>query len=148
MAPPSSILTNIHLKSSRPRKSCGKTGRDTSSDTVRPRGISMALDVRSRSRCFDGTQFTYQHQSAETGTTMRFAAFVPPRADQSRVPVVWYLSGLTCTEENFTVKGGAQRIAAELGLLLIAPDTSPRGWRTGRSSGLIRLRAGRRILCR
>jgi S-formylglutathione hydrolase len=87
----------------------------------------MALDVVSRSRCFDGTQFTYQHQSSETGTTMRFAAFVPPRADQSQVPVVWYLSGLTCTEENFTVKGGAQRIAAELGLLLIAPDTSPRG---------------------
>jgi S-formylglutathione hydrolase FrmB len=74
----------------------------------------MALDVVSRSRCFDGTQFTYQHQSSETGTTMRFAAFVPPRADQSQVPVVWYLSGLTCTEENFTVKGGAQRIAAEL----------------------------------
>jgi S-formylglutathione hydrolase len=87
----------------------------------------MALDVVSRSRCFDGTQFTYQHQSSETGTTMRFAGFVPPRADQSQVPVVWYLSGLTCTEENFTVKGGAQRIAAELGLLLIAPDTSPRG---------------------
>ena len=58
---------------------------------------------------------------------MRFAAFVPPRADQRQVPVVWYLSSLTCTEENFTVKGGAQRIAAELGLWLIAPDTSPRG---------------------
>jgi S-formylglutathione hydrolase len=58
---------------------------------------------------------------------MRFAAFVPPQADQGPCPVVWYLSGLTCTEENFTVKAGAQRIAAELGLLLIAPDTSPRG---------------------
>jgi S-formylglutathione hydrolase FrmB len=58
---------------------------------------------------------------------MRFAAFVPPQADHHPVPVVWYLSGLTCTEENFTVKAGAQRIAAELGLLLIAPDTSPRG---------------------
>jgi S-formylglutathione hydrolase len=58
---------------------------------------------------------------------MRFAAFIPPQADQHPVPVVWYLSGLTCTEENFTVKAGAQRIAAELGLLLIAPDTSPRG---------------------
>jgi S-formylglutathione hydrolase len=87
----------------------------------------MALDVVSRSRCFDGTQFTYQHQSSETGTMMRFAAFVPPQAHQSPFPVVWYLSGLTCTEENFTVKAGAQRIAAELGLLLIAPDTSPRG---------------------
>ena len=87
----------------------------------------MALDVVSQSRCFGGTQFTYQHQSSETGTAMRFAAFVPPRADQRPAPVVWYLSGLTCTEENFTVKAGAQRVAAELGLLLIAPDTSPRG---------------------
>jgi S-formylglutathione hydrolase len=76
---------------------------------------------------FDGTQHTYQHRSSETGTMMRFAAFVPPQARQSPVPVVWYLSGLTCTEENFTTKAGAQRIAAELGLLLIAPDTSPRG---------------------
>jgi S-formylglutathione hydrolase len=58
---------------------------------------------------------------------MRFATFVPPQADRRLVPVLWYLSGLTCTEENFTVKAGAQRIAAELGLLLIAPDTSPRG---------------------
>ena len=58
---------------------------------------------------------------------MRFAAFVPPQADRGAVPVVWYLSGLTCTEENFTVKAGAQRIAVELGLLLVAPDTSPRG---------------------
>jgi S-formylglutathione hydrolase len=87
----------------------------------------MALEIVSRSRCFGGTQLTYQHQSSETGTMMRFAAFVPPQADQGAVPVVWYLSGLTCTEENFTVKAGAQRIAAELGLLLIAPDTSPRG---------------------
>ena len=87
----------------------------------------MALDIVSQSRCFGGTQLIYQHQSTETATAMRFAAFIPPRADQRPVPVVWYLSGLTCTEENFTVKAGAQRIAAELGLLLIAPDTSPRG---------------------
>ena len=87
----------------------------------------MALDVVSQSRCFGGIQFTYQHQSSETGTPMRFAAFVPPQAHQSPFPVLWYLSGLTCTEENFTVKAGAQRVAAELGFLLIAPDTSPRG---------------------
>ena len=87
----------------------------------------MPLDVVSQSRCFDGIQFTYRHQSSETATEMRFAAFIPPQADQRPVPIVWYLSGLTCTEENFTVKAGAQRIAAELGLLLIAPDTSPRG---------------------
>jgi S-formylglutathione hydrolase len=87
----------------------------------------MPLDVVSLSRCFEGIQFTYRHRSSETATVMRFAAFIPPQADQRPVPVVWYLSGLTCTEENFTVKAGAQRIAAELGLLLIAPDTSPRG---------------------
>ena len=60
----------------------------------------MALNVVSRSRCFGGTQFTYQHQSSETGTPMRFAAFVPPQANQRAVPVVWYLSGLTCTEKK------------------------------------------------
>ena len=87
----------------------------------------MALDVVAQSRCFGGTQCTYQHQSSETETPMRFAAFVPPQADKQPVPIVWYLSGLTCTEENFTVKAGAQRVAAELGLLLVAPDTSPRG---------------------
>jgi S-formylglutathione hydrolase len=87
----------------------------------------MTLQLVSQSRCFGGTQFSYQHQSSETGTTMRFAAFVPPQVRQSPFPIVWYLSGLTCTEENFTVKAGAQRVAAELGLLLIAPDTSPRG---------------------
>jgi len=87
----------------------------------------MTLDVVAQSRCFGCTQYTYQHQSSETGTPMRFAAFVPPQADKQPVPVVWYLSGLTCTEENFTVKAGAQRVAAELGLLLVAPDTSPRG---------------------
>src|SRR6266513_4504522 len=87
----------------------------------------MPLDVVSPSRCFEGIQVTYRHRSSETATVMRFAAFIPPQADQRPVPVVWYLSGLTCTEENFTVKAGAQRIAAELGLLLIAPDTSPRG---------------------
>ncbi|MFZ4410645.1 MAG: S-formylglutathione hydrolase, partial [Paracraurococcus sp.] len=69
-----------------------------------------------------------RHASAATGTPMRFAAFVPPQAlDGARVPVVWFLAGLTCTEENFTAKAGAQRVAAELGLLLVAPDTSPRG---------------------
>jgi S-formylglutathione hydrolase len=75
----------------------------------------MALEVVSRSRCFDGTQFTYQHRSSETGTTMRFAAFIPPQAHQRPVPVVWYLSGLTCTEENFTVKGGHSGLRPNLG---------------------------------
>ncbi|MFC4175492.1 S-formylglutathione hydrolase [Microvirga sp. GCM10011540] len=87
----------------------------------------MSLEVVSQSRCFGGTQFVYRHASQETGTPMRLAAFVPPQAERGKVPVVWFLSGLTCTEENFTVKAGAQRVAAELGVILIAPDTSPRG---------------------
>jgi S-formylglutathione hydrolase len=87
----------------------------------------MKLDVVSRARSFGGTQFVYRHRSLETGTDMRFSAYVPPQAERGPVPVVWFLSGLTCTEENFTVKAGAQRVASELGLMLIAPDTSPRG---------------------
>ena len=88
----------------------------------------MSLETRSLHRCFGGVQGFYSHQSAETGTPMRFAVFVPPQASAgSRVPVVWFLAGLTCTEENFTAKAGAQRVAAELGLMLVAPDTSPRG---------------------
>lgn len=58
---------------------------------------------------------------------MRLAVYLPPQAETAKVPVVWFLSGLTCTEENFTVKAGAQRMASQLGLMLIAPDTSPRG---------------------
>jgi S-formylglutathione hydrolase len=87
----------------------------------------MTLELISQARCFGGTQFTYRHESTATGTPMRFAAFVPPQAASGPVPVVWFLSGLTCTEENFTAKACAQRVAAELGLMLIAPDTSPRG---------------------
>ncbi len=87
----------------------------------------MTLETRSTHAMFGGTQGFYSHQSAETGTPMRFAVFVPPQAAHGPVPVVWFLSGLTCTEENFTTKAGAQKLAAELGLMLVAPDTSPRG---------------------
>ncbi|MCC2652851.1 MAG: S-formylglutathione hydrolase [Microvirga sp.] len=87
----------------------------------------LSFETVSQSRCFNGTQFVYRHMSQETGTPMRLAVFVPPQAKDAKVPVVWFLSGLTCTEENFTVKAGAQRVASELGLMLIAPDTSPRG---------------------
>lgn len=87
----------------------------------------MSFETVSQSRCFNGTQFVYRHASQETGMPMRLAVFVPPQAKDAAVPVVWFLSGLTCTEENFTVKAGAQRVASELGLILIAPDTSPRG---------------------
>jgi len=81
----------------------------------------------SATRCFSGTQYTLRHSSQTTNTEMRFAAFVPSQAAAGPLPVVWFLAGLTCTEENFTVKAGAQRVAGELGLILIAPDTSPRG---------------------
>lgn len=88
----------------------------------------MSLELFVTSRSFGGEQRTYRHQSTATGTAMRFAVFVPPQAlNGAKVPVVWFLAGLTCTEENFTVKAGAQRIAAELGLMLVMPDTSPRG---------------------
>ncbi|HTI87157.1 MAG TPA: S-formylglutathione hydrolase [Alphaproteobacteria bacterium] len=87
----------------------------------------MTLEVVSRSTCFHGTQYIYRHASKATSTPMRFAAYLPPQSSSRACPVVWFLSGLTCTEENFTTKAGAQRVAAELGLILIAPDTSPRG---------------------
>lgn len=86
-----------------------------------------ALTNVSEAKAFGGKQFVYSHASAETGTDMRFAVYLPPAAEKAKVPVLWYLSGLTCTEENFTAKAGAQRDAAELGIALIAPDTSPRG---------------------
>jgi len=85
------------------------------------------LDLISQARCFGGRQITYQHASVETGTPMRFAVFLPPQAEHAAVPVLWWLSGLTCTEDNFAQKAGAQRVAAELGLMLVTPDTSPRG---------------------
>ncbi len=82
----------------------------------------------SETKCFDGTQGFYSHVSACCNGPMRFAVYQPPQAlAGARVPVVTYLSGLTCTEENFVIKAGAQRMASELGLLLVAPDTSPRG---------------------
>jgi S-formylglutathione hydrolase len=87
----------------------------------------MALEQVAAHRCFGGTQGFYRHASAETGTPMRFAVFVPPQASSGPRPVLYFLSGLTCTEENFTTKAGAQRRAAELGLVLVMPDTSPRG---------------------
>jgi S-formylglutathione hydrolase len=85
----------------------------------------MTLETLSAQRCHGGTVSYHRHPSAETGTPMRFAVFTPP--GEGPFPVVWFLAGLTCTEDNFTVKAGAQAHAARLGLTLIAPDTSPRG---------------------
>ena len=85
------------------------------------------MEILSETRCFDGLQGTYRHPSETTGTEMTFSVYRPPQAVERSVPVLFYLSGLTCTEENFTTKAGAQRYAAEHGLMLVAPDTSPRG---------------------
>lgn len=81
----------------------------------------------SRHRCHGGWQLFLSHASAECGVEMRVSVFLPPQAERGRVPVLTYLAGLTCSEETFMIKGGAQRLAAELGLMLVAPDTSPRG---------------------
>ena len=88
----------------------------------------MALETVSTAKSFGGTQGVYKHSSTETGTEMVFSVFVPPQAGGgAKLPVVWYLSGLTCTHANVTEKGGFQRVCAELGLIFVAPDTSPRG---------------------
>lgn len=85
------------------------------------------METISEQQCFGGTQGVYRHESETTGTPMQFAVYTPPQAARGPVPVLWFLSGLTCTEENFTVKAGAQRYAAEHGMILAVPDTSPRG---------------------
>jgi S-formylglutathione hydrolase len=84
------------------------------------------LELISKSACWGGEQRFYRHESHETRGPMKFAAFVPPQARSEDVPVVYFLAGLTCTEETFCIKAHAQMFAAELGLMLIAPDTSPR----------------------
>ena len=87
----------------------------------------MTLETLSETNCFGGRIGFYKHSSPTNNCDMRFSVFVPPQAAQGKVPVLTFLSGLTCTEENFMVKSGAQRVAAELGLMLVSPDTSPRG---------------------
>ena len=87
----------------------------------------MSIETLSTTACFDGTIGFYRHRSACNDCDMQFGVFTPPQAQHGPVPVLTFLSGLTCTEENFMVKSGAQRVAAELGLMLVAPDTSPRG---------------------
>jgi S-formylglutathione hydrolase len=87
----------------------------------------MSLETLSETSCFGGRIGFYRHASSANDCDMRFSVFVPPQAAAGEVPVLTFLSGLTCTEENFMVKSGAQRVAAELGLMLVSPDTSPRG---------------------
>ena len=85
------------------------------------------METISENKCFDGIQGVYRHASAATGCDMTFGLFLPEEAQDGPVPVLWYLSGLTCTHENAMTKAGAQAWAAEQGIALVFPDTSPRG---------------------
>src|SRR5580698_10051100 len=87
----------------------------------------MTLETVSLNRSHEGVQGVYRHASRETKTSMTFSVFVPPHQAGAKLPVVWYLSGLTCTHANVTEKGEFRRACAELGLIFVAPDTSPRG---------------------
>ncbi|WP_296283117.1 S-formylglutathione hydrolase [uncultured Acinetobacter sp.] len=102
------------------------------------------MELLSKNICFDGEQRVYQIQSEALKGTTKFAAFIPPQAlEGQKCPALYYLAGLTCTEETFIIKAHAQRLAAQLGLILIAPDTSPRGenvaqgdsWDLGQGAG-------------
>ena len=103
-----------------------------------------SIETISEQRCFGGVQGIYRHASTACGGPMRFAVYLPPQAQGSAVPALYYLAGLTCNEETFIIKAGAQRLAAELGIMLVAPDTSPRNtgipdeaidWEVGTAAG-------------
>ena len=87
----------------------------------------MTLETVSTIRSHHGTQGVYRHPSVSTSTDMTFSVFVPDHAPSAKLPVVWYLSGLTCTHANVTEKGEYRAACAEHGLIFVAPDTSPRG---------------------
>ncbi|WP_372882927.1 S-formylglutathione hydrolase [Psychromonas sp.] len=88
----------------------------------------MTIENISQNKVFDGWHKQYSHQSKTLNCSMRFAIYLPPQANNgNKVPVLYWLSGLTCTDENFMQKAGAQRLAAQLGIAIVAPDTSPRG---------------------
>ncbi len=86
-----------------------------------------SLELLSQHHCFGGWQKRYRHRSEVLNCEMIFAIYLPPQAEKGTVPVLWWLSGLTCTDENFVTKAGAQRLAAHLGMAIVCPDTSPRG---------------------
>jgi S-formylglutathione hydrolase len=104
----------------------------------------MALEKKSSALSFGGKLEVYAHPSQETGTEMKFSVFLPPQVSEGKRPALYYLAGLECTQDTFVQKAGALRVAAELGLVLVAPDTSPRGagipgedtdWDFGTSAG-------------
>lgn len=114
------------------------------------------MEMLEEHRCFEGWQQRWRHDSSTLNCPMTFSIFLPPPRDHTPPPVLYWLSGLTCNDENFTTKAGAQRVAAELGIVLVMPDTSPRGEKVanddgydlGRGAGFIlmpRNRRGRRI---
>lgn len=103
------------------------------------------MNILSQNTAFGGMQGVFSHQSEATGAEMTFAVFVPPQAITEKRPVLWYLSGLTCTHANVMEKGEYRRMAAELGLIVVCPDTSPRGndvadeltnWKMGKGAGM------------
>jgi S-formylglutathione hydrolase len=103
------------------------------------------MNILSQNTAFGGMQGVFSHQSEVTGTEMTFAVFVPSQAIAAKRPVLWYLSGLTCTHANVMEKGEYRRMAAELGLIIVCPDTSPRGndvpdelanWKMGKGAGM------------
>jgi S-formylglutathione hydrolase len=102
------------------------------------------IQLVSEHGCYGGVQQFYKHSSTEIKSTMKFSVYLPPQSRAGKVPVLYYLAGLTCTEETFAIKGHAQQLAAELGLMLVGPDTSPReprfpgdadSWDFGQSAG-------------
>ena len=96
----------------------------------------MTIEHVSSNKSFGGWHKQYSHASTTTHCDMRFAIYLPPQCSSgAKVPVLYWLSGLTCTDENFMQKAGAQRIAAELGIAIVAPDTSPRGENVANDEG-------------
>nr|WP_298410720.1 S-formylglutathione hydrolase [uncultured Halomonas sp.] len=89
--------------------------------------MSETIEQVSANKCFGGWLKRYKHYARALDCEMTFSIYLPPQAEQGKVPLLWWLSGLTCTDENFMQKAGAQRVAAELGMAIVCPDTSPRG---------------------
>ncbi|WP_227915735.1 S-formylglutathione hydrolase [Escherichia coli] len=93
------------------------------------------MEMLEEHRCFEGWQQRWRHYSSTLNCPMTFSIFLPPPRDHTPPPVLYWLSGLTCNDENFTTKAGAQRVAAELGIVLVMPDTSPRGEQVANDDG-------------
>ncbi|WP_204527461.1 S-formylglutathione hydrolase [Citrobacter cronae] len=93
------------------------------------------MEMLEEHRCFEGWQQRWRHDSATLNCAMTFSIFLPPPRENTPPPVMYWLSGLTCNDENFTTKAGAQRVAAELGIVLVMPDTSPRGDQVANDDG-------------